>query len=291
MRSRVRQASEFRDNKREKVTNMKTNKKIFLIAVSLALLIFTFDSCKSDVVNTPPPLGPSTISIILDLSASPNVIFAGLLDRQTAEITASLKRYDGAPLSDRTVFFEVVDSAGDRLDLGYFDGNLAMQTVATDAGGTAQTHYYGPLTDEVTADGYLYIRATVAWEGSQFITDMTPLYVVRDADEIAFKAEAIPDVLYASETRPKSEIRAVLTVGGAPAAGVPVYFVLNTDLGRFADGKRNTMVLTNDQGVASLTYVGPFWVELPPTGGTVNITVQVTQLISEQLQIQIIRLR
>ena len=270
---------------------MKTNKKIFLITVSLALLIFTFDSCKRDIINQPSPLGPSTISIILDLSASPNVIFAGLLDRQTAEITATLKRYDGAPLSDRTVFFEVVDSAGDRLELGYFDGNLAMQTVATDAGGTAQTHYYGPLTDEITADGYLYIRATVAWEGSQFITDMTPLYVVRDADEIAFNAEAIPDVIYAGETRSQSEIRAVLTVGGAPAAGVPVYFVLNTDLGRFADGKRNTMVLTNDQGVASLNYVGPLWVELPPTGATVSITVQVTQLISEQLLIQIIRQR
>jgi len=291
MRSRVRQASEFRDNKREKVTNMKTNKKIFLITVSLALLLFTLDSCKRDVLEQPSPLGPSTISVILDLSANPNVIFTGLLDRQTAEITATLKRYDGAPLSDRTVFFEVVDSAGSRLDLGYFDGNLAMQSVTTDAGGTAQTHYYGPLTDELTADGYLYIRATVAWEGSQFITDTTPLYVVRDSDEITFKAEAIPDVLYAGETRPQAEIRALLTVGGAPAAGVPVYFVLNTDIGRFADGKRNTMVMTNDQGVASLTYVGPLWIELPPTGATVNITVQVTQLISQQLQIQIIRQR
>ena len=291
MRPRVRQASEFRDNKREKVTNMKTNKKIFLITVSLALLLFTLNSCKRDIIDQPSPLGPSTISIILDLSASPNVIFAGLLDRQTAEITATLKMYDGAPLSDRTVFFEVVDSAGDRLELGYFDGNLAMRTVATDASGTAQTHYYGPLTDEVTADGYLYIRATVAWEGSQFITDMTPLYVVRDSDEIGFKAEAIPDILYAGETRPKSEIRALLTVGGAPAAGVPVYFVLNDDIGKFADGKQNTMALTNDQGVASITYVGPLWVELPPTGATVNITVQVTQLISEQVQIQVIRQR
>ena len=291
MKSRVRQASEFRDNKREKVTNMKTNKKIFLITVCLALLIFTFGSCKSDVVDTPSPLGPSSISVILDLTANPNVIFAGLLDRQTTEVTASLTRYDGSPLSDKTVFFEVVDSAGTRMDLGYFDGNLSMQTVATDSSGMARTHYYGPLTDEVTADGYLYIRATVAWEGSQFITDLAPLFVVRDSDQIAFTAQAIPDVLYAGDTRPTSEIRALLTVGGAPAAGVPVYFVLNDDLGRFADGKRNTTVLTNDQGVASLTYVGPLWVELPPSGATVDITVQVTQVLSKQLQIQIIRQR
>jgi hypothetical protein len=57
-----------------------------------------------------------------------------------------------------------------------------MQTVTTDAGGTARTHYYGPLKKEINADVDLYIRATVAWEGSQFIYDTTLLYVVRDPD-------------------------------------------------------------------------------------------------------------
>jgi len=83
----------------------------------------------------------------------------------------------------------------------------------------------------------------------------------------------------------------MLTVGGAPTAGIPVYFVLSPDIGRFADGRRNAMVLTNEQGVASITYVGPLWVELPPTGATVNINVEVTQQLSEQLQIRIIRQR
>jgi hypothetical protein len=182
MRSRVRQASEFRDNKHEKVSNMKINKKIFLITVSLALLAFTFDSCKKDIIEQPSPLGPSSIAIILDLNANPNVIVAGRLDRQTVEITATLKRYDGAPITDRTVLFEIVNLNGRRVDLGYLEGELSMQTVATDAGGTAQTHYYGPLKKEINSNTDLYIRATVAWEGSYFIQDMTQLYVIRDSD-------------------------------------------------------------------------------------------------------------
>lgn len=270
---------------------MKTNKKPILIAVSLALLLFTFYSCKRTTVNEPSPTGPSTIATILKLNASPNVLLAGLMDRQTTEITATLMRYDGAPLSGKTVFFEVVNEAGNRLDIGFFDGSMAIQTVVTDGGGTARTHYHSPLTEEIADNGYVHIRATVSWEGSQFISDMTALYIVRDSDAIIFKAEAIPDLIYAGETRARSEIRAMLTVGGAPVSGIPVYLTISPDIGRFADGKRNTMVLTNEQGVASMDYVGPLWVELPPTGATVNIKVEVTQDLSETLPIRIIRQR
>ena len=83
----------------------------------------------------------------------------------------------------------------------------------------------------------------------------------------------------------------MLTIGGAPTAGIPVYFTLTPDIGRFADGKRNTMVLTNEQGIASINYVGPLWVELPPTGATVNIAVEAGQQLSKQLQIRIVRQR
>ena len=286
MRPRVQKVSEFRDNKREKVTKMKTTKRILFITVCLALLLFTFDSCKKDIIDQPSPLGPSTVAVFLVLNANPNVIMAGLLNRQTAEITASLKKYDGTPISDKTVFFEVVDESGNRMNLGYFDGSLSMQTVVTDADGTARTHYYGPLKDEVTTE-YIYIRATVAWEGSQFISDITPLYVVRD--EIALSAQAIPDVLYAGKTRSKSEIRAFVTVSGAPKAGVPVYFYLNNDFGRFEGGKKNTKVLTNSNGVASIDYLGPLAAEMAVDGAIVSITVQVTQSVFEDLQIQIVR--
>jgi hypothetical protein len=157
---------------------MKTNKKPILIAVSLALLLFTFYSCKSSTVSEPSPLGPSSIAIILDLNANPNVIVAGKLDRQTVEITATVSRYDGAPISDRAVFFEILNKNGNRTGLGYFDGKESTQIVATDAGGTARTHYYGPLEGEISTNHDLYIRATVTWEGSQFIQDKTPLYII-----------------------------------------------------------------------------------------------------------------
>jgi len=166
----------------EKVINMKINKKPVLIAVSLALILFTFYSCKSSTVNEPSPFGPSSIATILKLNASPNVLFAGLMDRQTAEVTATLKRYDGASLSGRTVFFEVVNSSGTRVNLGYFDQEVPVQTVATDADGTARTTYYGPLQKELTYDRHLYIRATVTWEGSQFIKDETTLWIIRDSN-------------------------------------------------------------------------------------------------------------
>jgi hypothetical protein len=159
---------------------MKKNTKIFLIMVSLALLVFTLESCKTDTVEQPSPLGPSSIAIILDLNANPNVIVAGKLDRQTVEITATLKKYDGNPISDRAILFEVVNIDGRRLNLGYLDGELSMQTVATDAGGTALTHYYGPLKKEIRSNTDLYIRATVVWEGEQFIQDTTQLYIIRD---------------------------------------------------------------------------------------------------------------
>lgn len=283
----MQKASQFGDNKREKVITMKTTKRFLFITVSLALLLFTFDSCKNDTIDQPSPLGPSTVAISLVLDASPNMIMAGLLNRQTAEITATLKKYDGTPISNRNVFFEIVDENGNRMNLGYFNGNVPMQTVTTDSNGTARTLYYGPLKDEITAEGYLYIQATVAWEGSQFISDITPLYVVRE--EIVLTAQATPDILYAGKTRSRSKIKATVRRGGAPAAGVPVYFYLNNDYGHFAGGKKNTKVVTNSQGVASLDYLGPLAAEMAVDGVMVSITAQVSQSVFVELQIQIVR--
>ncbi|MGB7295680.1 MAG: hypothetical protein WBC70_08835 [Candidatus Aminicenantales bacterium] len=269
---------------------MNTNKKPILIAVSVALLLFVFYSCQKATIEEPSPLGPSTISIILDVNANPNVIVAGPLNRQTVELTAILKKFDGTPISGKTIFFEVLDTEYNRINIGHFDGNLAMQSIVTEGDGTARTHYYGPLTPEVPTDPYLIIRASVAWEGSQLIQDDTLLYIA--GGEMALAAQAIPDLIYATEKRDHSEIRATVTVGGKPKAGIPVYFVLIRDgeyIGQFADGKRNTMALTNNRGIASVTYVGPLWVEIPAAGALVNIRVDVTEALSELLQIQIVR--
>jgi len=270
---------------------MNKNKTLILITLSLVLSIFIFTTCKRDAIEEPSPLGPSTYAILLSLEANPNVLFAGLSSRQMTTITATLKKYDGTPLSDKTIYFEVVDANGGRLDLGYFEGSGALQSKNTDGSGTVRVNYYGPLSPEITANGSIYIRGTVSWEGSQFIMETAPLLIIRDADQIVFNAEAIPDVLYAGTTAPRSEIRATLAVGGAPVPDYRVIFVLQQDIGSFADGTRNTFAMTNADGVASVTYVGPIFSGLPAEGATVTIRVQLTQTLYQDLTIQLIRFR
>lgn len=258
--------------------------------VSLALMIFTFYACKRDAIEEPSPFGPSTFAILLNLSASPNVIFAGLTSRQISTITAILKKFDGTPLSGKTLYFEVVDSGGTRIEnMGYFEGNISLQSKNTDGSGTAKLNYYGPLSDEIAANGTVYIKATAAWEGSEFIIETAPLYIIRDADEVALTAEAVPDVLYSGLSKPTAEIRAVVRVGGAPVSDYPVYFGIQGNLGRFDDGSKNAQRLTNQDGVASIIYVGPGYWEIPSAGATVTIRVQITQSTYKDVRLQVYR--
>jgi hypothetical protein len=274
-----------------KVTKMKKNTTLVLITLSLVLSVFILTTCRK-AVEEPSPLGPSTFSILLNINANPNVLFAGLTSRQMTSVTATLQKYNGTPLADKTIFFEVVDADGARLDLGYFEGNMALQSKNTDGSGTATVNYYGPLSGEITANGNIYIRGTVSWEGSQFVYETAPVYIIRSAaDEITLNVQAIPEVLYAGATPPQAEIRAQLLAGGAPVQDYPVYFILQQDVGRFADGKRNTFALTNTDGIASVTYLGPIYSDLPATGTTITIRVQVTQTIYEDVTIQVIRFR
>jgi hypothetical protein len=159
--------------------NMKRNKMVFLIAVSLALSLFTLDSCKSSTVTEPEPLGPSSGAVILYLKASPNVMFADPYVRETSTITATLKKYDGIPLAGYNILFEI-DSA--RGSLGYFEDKKDTLTTTTNADGTVQLTYYGPLANELNRNMTIHISAIVAWEGSQFIGDSTPIEVFHHAE-------------------------------------------------------------------------------------------------------------
>ncbi len=275
--------------KPKRMTNMKTNKTTIIIIVSLALAISSFYSCKRSAVEEPSPLGPSTFAILLHLNANPNVLFAGLTTRQMTTITATLKKYDGTAIAGKAIFFETINGAGTRVDLGYFEGNMALQSKSTDSSGAVRINYYGPLSEEISANTTLYVRATVAWEGSQFIYETAPLYVVRDADQISFTVEAIPAVIYAGDSNPTSEIRARVLIGGAPVEDYPVYFILEGDIGIFADGLRHTYALTNGEGIASITYIGPTWVEISSNEVTVTIKAVLTQTVSETVTIKIIR--
>ncbi len=267
---------------------MKTTKTTIII-VSLALGILSFFSCKRSAVEEPSPLGPSSFAILLRLNASPNVLFAGLTTRQMTTITATLKKYDGTAIAGKTIFFETINGAGTRVDLGYFEGNMALQSKSTNSSGSVSINYYGPLSEEISANTTLYIRATVAWEGSQFIYETAPLYVVRDADQISFTLQAIPSVIFAGDSNPTSEIRAQLLVGGAPVQDYPVYFILEQDIGIFADGLKQTYAQTDAQGIASITYIGPTWVEISSSEVTVTVKAVLTQTVSDTVSIKIIR--
>jgi len=159
-----------------KVTKMKKNKTLLFITLSLVLSVFVVTSCR-DAVEAPSPAGPSSFAILLSMSANPNVLFAGPSTRQMSTITANLKKYDGTPLPGETIYFEIVNAQGMKVDLGYFDP-LLTQSKVTDGSGIAEVLYFGPLYGEITSDRFLYIRATVAGQGSEIISTTAPLYFI-----------------------------------------------------------------------------------------------------------------
>jgi hypothetical protein len=271
---------------------MKTKKTIFIIPALLALVLFTFNSCKRDTVEEPSPLGPSSIAVVLSLEACTNVIFAGLNERGSTNLTATLKKYDGSPLADRTIFFEVVDQDGVRVNLGYFQGGTMLLSKNTDSNGTVSTVYYGPLIEEITANGSLFIRATVAWEGSQFISDSTQLYIIRDSsDQLTLTLKAIPDILYSGYAASRSVIQARVFMGGSPVSGHKVYFTREPeDIGKFEGATdENAVALTNEEGIATVTYAAPHRWEID-ADTEVIITALVTADVSAQVTIKIIRM-
>jgi hypothetical protein len=268
---------------------MNTQKTRFLIAVFLALTALTLFSCKRSDVSEPSPLGPSSIGIMMNLEASPNVILVGVKQRQATNITATLKKYDGTGQANRTILFEVVDASGNRLDVGFFEGSTSVFSRTTDSTGSAHVYYYGPLSDEIASDASIYIRGTAAWDGSQFINDTAQIFLVRDSSDLTLTAKAVPDLLSAGSTGGTSVIQATVFSGGQPARNFPVYFVLGMNLGKFSDGKVSTTSNTNDQGVATVTYLGPTDSEMPGSSETVPIFVQVSENLGVQVNILIIR--
>ena len=269
---------------------MKTHKTAIVIAALLGVALLASVSCKRDAVSQPSsPVGPSSIGVMMNLEASPNTILVGVKQRQATNITATLKKYDGTGQANRTILFEVVDASGNRLDVGFFEGSTSVFSRTTDSGGSAHVYYYGPVSDEITSDGSVYIRGTAAWEGSQFINDTAQIFLVRDSSELSVTAKAIPDVLYAGGSAGTSIIQATVLAGGQPAKNFPVFFVLNSNLGKFIDGRVQTTSNTNDQGVATMTYVGPTTDEMSYSSDTVPIIVQVGETVGVQVNILIIR--
>jgi len=240
----------------DKDRKMKQNKAITVFAF-LCMFLAVFSSCKRNGIQEPNPFGPSTFSILLQLAAEPNVIFAGD-SRESTTVTAILKRYDGSPIANKIVHFDIRDATGNKVNIGFFEGNESVKTRTTDQNGRASVSYFGPFSQELTADTMIYISAVVAWEGNEFIDELTPVYLIREAVDLTFTLIADPNVLLATESRPQSQLKAYFkTVDGIPLAGRRVYFKILSGQGTFANNSRKTFVLTDINGYAAVSFFGP----------------------------------
>jgi len=247
---------------------MKTSKIKLLLILGLILSFAILPSCKRKPADEFSPFGPSSLSIILKLSASPNVIAAGA-KREITTITANLRKFDNSPIADKTVHFEIRDESGNKLYIGYFEGNTSVATRTTDENGEARILYHGPLGEELTDTAYVYIYASVSWDGKEFITDLAPIKVVLDAEQLAIELAATPSALVADTYREVSMIKAtVWQTGGKALAQEPIIFEIIDDtgaqlnLGYFEDFQAVIETKTNNNGVARVNYFGPIAQEI-----------------------------
>ena len=265
-------------------------KKIFPVSFILLLSLGLITSCTKDGITEPPVSGPSSFSVLLQLSASPNAVFAGLNNRGTTTVTARLKKFNNEPLPNRTIYFEIVDSAGSKVDYGFFEGNTGVVSKATDGNGEARLAYYGPLMAEIPADRTIYIRATVAWQGVESLYEFAPVDIIRESDSISLNVLATPDVLYAAATNPKSTITVTAFYVSKPLANYRIYFMIQSGPGKFSDGLTATYKETDSTGTAVLDYIGPKGNEI--SGDTsVLIRVQLTESSYKEIPLRLIKKR
>jgi len=161
------------------IKDKKMNEKKNIITISLLLFcMLIISSCTRSEVEEPSPLGPSTISVIFEVSANPNILTAGP-SRQSSIITASLKKYNGTPLPGKTVFFDIRNSQGQKIYEGFFfnDDQYTASRV-TNSQGIAEVKYYGPNAKEISTEMEIYIYALVPWEGQEFLISRAPIYIV-----------------------------------------------------------------------------------------------------------------
>ncbi|UCE40329.1 MAG: hypothetical protein JSV17_12805 [Candidatus Aminicenantes bacterium] len=239
---------------------MRSNIKFAVfILVTMSLVLLT--SCVKKKVDEPDPLGPAGFAISLKVSASPNVLFAGMTNREITSVTASLRRYDGTALAGRTVFFEVYDAlTGMKTNVGYFDNMSSVMSAVTDGNGNVTVGYHGPLAANLLGNAKLYISAHIAWEGAEDIMEWTPIYVVGDpySSNLMLNVLVDPNVLWCTNTRPISNITIFFTMeDGAPVTGRKIFFEILDGKGNFQDGKTKTFKTTNSSGMATINYIGP----------------------------------
>jgi len=243
---------------------MKKKTYTLLTIGLVALMIAAFGSCKRNTVGIADPTGPSTLATVLKLGASPNVIAAGLQERQTAVVNAHLFKFDGSPISGKTIHFEVRDEFGYKANYGHLDNSMVVVSKVTDGSGRVSVTYTGPIASELdVADNFtLYVFAWVGWDGKEEISELCPIHIVGDvlADlDLEFELQAFPNVLWVPpSSTATSKIRGIYTYqNGVPVVGRKVFFEIKRGPGVFENGKVLTYAVTDANGVAELLYMSP----------------------------------
>lgn len=271
---------------------LKHSLLIFLLAVSLV----SFYSCRNKV-DEPSPTGPSTFSILMIASASPNVLIArdnGA--RDTSNISVTLTTFQGVPLANETIIFDVYDMTLENTleNYGYFEGNQSVVAKATDSNGRVSVTYYGPVFEEIVSywEGItippetplayppetVHIRASLAWQGKEMISEYAQIQVVSELDK-KIRLQAAPNVLWITSGSQKSR-QATLTatladLKGAPVNGKKIWFDIITGPGEFKqNGQRRISGKTDANGEVVVTYLAPQRGEIFTDGIKVKIQAQ-----------------
>jgi hypothetical protein len=271
---------------------LKHNLLIFLLVVGLLSLY----SCTKKV-EEPSPVGPSTFSILMIASASPNVLVASDDGRRdTSNITVTLTTFQGTPLANETIILDVYDtSVGKQLEnFGYFEGNESVVAKETDSNGRITVKYYGPVFEEIVSywEGVsspvetplayppetVHIRASLAWQGKEMINEFVQIQIVSELDK-KIRLSATPNVLWITSGDQKSR-QATLTatladLKGAPVEGEKIWLEFMSGPGEFKrNGQRQISGKTDEKGEVVVIYLAPKRAEIASDGIKVTIRAQ-----------------
>jgi len=276
---------------------MKMKAKINFKAVfSLLLILILFNTCEERKgLEEPLPFGPSSFTVLLNVSPSPNVLTAGTA-RGSSTITATLRRYDKDSQAynaeaGETIFFEICDAVGTPINTGYFAGNASVIEAVTNANGTVTVTYYGPIAREIATNTTVYIWATIAREGKKYIREFAPIGIIQSDAGIRLNIYANPTTFSAGAVRQTSTITATLmtAVGGIPLANWSIRLDIvdgegeKLYAGYFDSSEQVVTKVTDANGTITATYYTPLSLELPDvsSGSALTVYIRATVWLGE----------
>jgi hypothetical protein len=208
----------------------------------------------------------------------------------------TLTTFQGTPLANETIIFDVYDMTYANVleNYGYFEGNQSVVAKTTDSSGRVSVTYFGPVFEEVvsywdnTPSGTelplalppesVHIRASLAWQGKEMISEFAQIQVVSELDK-KIRLQASPNVLWITTGSQKSR-QATLTatladLKGAPVKGEKIWMDILSGPGEFKqNGQKRISGRTDVNGEVVVTYLAPKRGEIFTDGIKVKIRAQ-----------------